>query len=91
MRFAMTRDYWGLIEAIEKVTERVKTTTKQISGSININTASREELERLPGIGPQRADAIIAGRPYEKPEDVMKVKGIKTGLFAKIKDHITVQ
>ena len=45
----------------------------------------------LPGIGPVKAKAIVAGRPYAKPEDVMKVSGIKQGIFNKIKDAITVQ
>ena len=48
-------------------------------------------LDKLPGIGPVKAQAIIDGRPYEKPEDVMKVKGIKQGEFNKIKDLITVK
>ncbi|HAM50676.1 MAG TPA: hypothetical protein DCP92_08290 [Nitrospiraceae bacterium] len=46
---------------------------------VNINTASKELLEALPGIGPVKAQAIIDGRPYNNPEDIMKVKGIKTG------------
>lgn len=58
---------------------------------VNINTASREELEALPGIGPAKAQAIIDGRPYASPEDIMKVKGIKQGIFNKIKDNITIR
>jgi len=58
---------------------------------VNINTASKEQLEALPGIGAKKAQAIIDGRPYQKPEDVMKVKGIKQGIYNKIKDYITVQ
>ena len=57
---------------------------------VNINTASREELDALPDIGPVKAQAIIDGRPYATIEDIMKVKGIKQGIFSKIKDHITV-
>jgi competence protein ComEA len=44
-----------------------------------------------PGIGPVRAQAIIDGRPYQKPEDVMKVQGIKEGIYGQIKDPITVR
>lgn len=71
------------------------TTAKSIgkipAGKVNLNTASEAELEALPGIGPVKAKAIVAGRPYGKPEDVMKVPGIKEGIFGKIKDYVTVQ
>lgn len=61
---------------------------------VNINTASRDELMGITGIGGTRADAIIeyrnSGGRFISIEDVMKVRGIKEGLFAKIKDQITV-
>lgn len=58
---------------------------------INLNTATKEQLESLPGIGPTRAQAIIGARPFKSVGDVMKVKGIKEGVFNKIKDQITVE
>jgi competence protein ComEA len=58
---------------------------------VNINTAGKEKLEALPGIGPVKAQAIIDGRPYNAPEDIMKIKGIKEGSFNKIKEFITVK
>ncbi len=57
---------------------------------ININTATAEELQELPGIGPVRSAAIIKERPFESVEDIMKVEGIKQGIFGHIKDHISV-
>jgi competence protein ComEA len=61
---------------------------------ININTASVEELDKLPGIGPSIAGAIIDYRTkngdFQQIEDINDVKGIGDALFEKIKGQITV-
>lgn len=63
-------------------------------GKVNINTATREELQQIPGIGATRADQIIEYREssggFSKIEDIMNVTGIKEGLFGKMQDYITV-
>ncbi len=63
------------------------------NGKININSATKEELMTLPGIGETRAESIIAYReengPFQAIEDVMLVSGIKESAFTKIKDRIT--
>lgn len=58
---------------------------------ISINSASLEELDSLPGIGPSIAQRIIDYRnqtPFQTIEDIKKVKGIKDALFHKIQDRI---
>jgi competence protein ComEA len=64
---------------------------KSINGKVNINTASKEELDALPGIGPVKAQAIVGARPFNAPEDIKNVRGIKDGEYAKIRDMITVK
>lgn len=72
--------------------QKTPAATKLAPGEkVNINTASKEDLDKLWGIGEMKSQAIIEGRPYEKIEDIMKVKGIKEGEFGKIKDLITVK
>lgn len=65
------------------------------SGLVNINTADVAALCTLPGIGESRARDIISYREanggFESCEDIMKVSGIKTGAYEKIRDKITVQ
>ena len=62
---------------------------------VNINTASKEELLSLKGIGDSRAEDIINYRTengkFAAIEDIMKVPGIKQGAFNKIKDNIKVE
>ncbi len=56
---------------------------------VNLNTAPEASLAKLPGIGPVKAKAIIAGRPYSSIEDLKKVKGIKEAVIAKLKDKVS--
>ncbi len=62
---------------------------------IDLNTATQQQLDQLPGIGEKRAAAIIAYReehgPFTKIEQIMNVPGIGTGIFNNIKPYITVE
>jgi competence protein ComEA len=69
----------------------VAATTSAPTTKININTADKAILEKLTGIGPVKAQAIIDGRPYKTIEDVMRVSGIKGKTFEGIKDYIAVK
>ncbi len=58
---------------------------------VNLNTASQPELEKLPGIGPKRAEAIIAARPFKRPEDLLRISGFKRAQYEMLKDRVTVR
>lgn len=61
---------------------------------VNINTASKRELQSLPNIGPVKAKTIEDYRRehgnFKKAEDIIKVKGIGSATYEKLKNHITV-
>lgn len=65
-----------------------------VSDKININTAAKEELMTLSGIGASKAESILKYRQehgnFQNIEDLKKIEGIKDGVFNKIKDDITV-
>ena len=76
-------------------TPTASTAAKILPGTkINLNTASAEQLELLPGIGPALAARIISDRkqngPYKTVEDLTRVSGIKEGILSKIRDYVTV-
>jgi len=55
---------------------------------IDINSAPKDQLDVLPGIGPARADAIIKGRPYNGKDDLVQKKIIPQNVYNGIKDKI---
>ncbi len=60
---------------------------------IDLNRAGIVELMRLPGVGEKRAQAIVAARtrrPFQKPDDVLVVKGIGPRWLAKVRAHVFV-
>ena len=63
-------------------------------GLVNLNTATKDELKSLSGIGDSKADSIIRYREengaFLHIEDIMNINGIKEATFSKIKDYITV-
>lgn len=82
-----------------KVSEGKKKKGKKGEGlkekSININTATKEQLVLLPGIGDSTADKILAYRKdhggFKTIDDIMKIKGIGTKKFDKMKPFITTE
>lgn len=65
-----------------------------VGGKVNINTASVEQLDTLPGVGESTAQKIIADReangPFSSPEDLKRVSGIGDKKYAELADLITV-
>jgi competence protein ComEA len=66
----------------------------QTESRININAASIEELERLPGIGPALASRIVEHRrkhgPFKRPQDVVIVRGLSAKLYRRIAPLIRI-
>ena len=70
------------------------TLTDSSDGKVHLNTATKDELKTLSGIGESRAESILAYRDshgaFQSIEELMNVEGIKEGIYLKIKDQIAL-
>ncbi len=75
-------------------TTSISNDTSNLNKFVNINTASKEQISTLEGIGESKALKIIDYRenngPFKRKEDIMNVEGIGEKLYEAIKDSITV-
>jgi competence protein ComEA len=66
-----------------------------VSGTVNVNTATAEQLQLLPGIGDARARAVIEARKrrggFERVEDLLEVKGIGEASLEQLRPYVTVK
>lgn len=64
---------------------------RQLRGLINLNKASKEELELIKGIGPVLAKRIVAARPYKTVDELLKIQGIGKKNFESIRGYLTIE
>ena len=74
---------------LQEIQRQVKK-AKSPQGLLNLNTATKKELQSIKGIGPVLAERIIAGRPYKTVDDLVKVKGIGQKRFEKFRHYFVV-
>ena len=78
--------------ATTKATTKAATTAKAAAKQmLDVNSATKEELAGLPGVGDVTADKIIAGRPYKMKSDLVKNKIVTAGQYAKIRGLVVAK
>ena len=63
------------------------------TGVLNLNTATLDQLDALPGVSPRLAAAVVAeraARPFSRAEDVRRVPGMSKKRFERLRPHLTV-
>ncbi len=80
----------GMAMAQTKTTKAAKSAPAMAAPAdlLDINSATKDQLDALPGIGEKYSQKIIEGRPYAKKTDLTRKKVIPAATYAKIKDLI---
>jgi competence ComEA-like helix-hairpin-helix protein len=91
--FARTTGIIRRSKRVAPVVARASPIEQHEKGSlrVNINTATIEELEMLPGIGPARARSIAANRPYKSIDDLARVQGLGAKLANGLRPFIKTE
>ena len=82
-----------LVVVIVVVSLRIRSTSHPIQSNpaiVDVNSATVAELEALPYISEKVAVAIVEGRPYARPEDLLRVRGIGPQVLERIRPHIRI-
>ena len=95
MRFSIHASRAAALAALGLLAATALAQTTSLSGVVNVNLATAEQLELLPGVGPARASAIIAHRkqegPFKRIDDLMQVSGIGEKALARMKAHCVLE
>lgn len=93
----MTRPWWTAVRivavAVAAGTPAVALAGKDVEGVVNLNTATAEELQLLPGVGPAKVRNIVAYRRrhyFRTPEELVRIKGIGRRMVRALRSHIVV-
>ncbi len=85
----------AMLSACSSRVEYLPAANNASTGTLNINTATVAELEKLPGVGPKTADSIIRFRdehgPFRRPEHLLRIPGISEARFAEIRALIKTE
>ena len=86
MALAQTKD--APTTAPKKAPVKAADTVKKAGEPLDINSATKEQLDALPGIGDAYSQKIIAGRPYDRKDQLVSKKVVPQATYDKVKDLI---
>ena len=82
------------VETVKRIIKKERPDSLLEGEVIDLNTADEYDLQRLPGIGEKRAQAIVAYRaehgPFQSVDELDRVEGIGEGILAGLREYVTV-